>query len=142
MPPTDDINWQPIGEMPLIAGMNDGSLEDTREHLATLTEARPRPHMLDDATLDRSERVHREQAQFVAIYAQQIGRWRVEEPSAVQLHELNRMEGQNRRLGAITDHVLALVGELRKGSIDQVMRLSDAELGLQALLRGSSHRRR
>ena len=139
---TDEIHWQPIDKMPLIAGMIDGSLEDTREHLATLTEARPRPHVLDDATLDRSERVHREQAQFVAIYAQQIGRWRGAGPSAVQMHELNRMEEQNRHLGAVTEEVLALVIELRQGSIDRVMGLSDAELGLQALLRGPSDRRR
>lgn len=70
MPQTDEIHWQPIGKMPLIAGMIDGSLQDTRKHLATLTETRPRPHVLDDATLDRSEWVHQEQAQFVAICAQ------------------------------------------------------------------------
>ena len=39
----------------------------------------------------------------------------------------------------MTEDVLALADELRKGSIDRIMGMSDLELGLQALLgRGSS----
>ena len=134
MPDSDDINWQPIGQMPLIAGMIEEGLADTREHLATLTEARPRPHVMDDAMLDRSDRVHREQAEFVAIYAEQIRRWQGEALSAAQKRELTRMEEQNQQLGSVTRQVLILVAELREGSIDQLMKMSDTELGLRALL--------
>lgn len=84
----DEATWQPISAMPLIGGMIAGALEDTREHLATLAEARSRPHMLDDEALDRSGRVHGEQLEFVAIYEQQIGRWRAGVPSAAQVREL------------------------------------------------------
>ena len=56
----DPVNWQLIQEMPLIASMIDGALEDTREHMKTLTQARTQPHVLDNATLDRTERVHGE----------------------------------------------------------------------------------
>ena len=134
MPHDEPVNWQPISMMPLIASMIDGALEDTREHLETLTEARSRPHMLDNATIDRSERVHGEQLEFVAIYAQQISRWRAEKPSQDQTRELDRMEAQNGHLRAVTENVLALAGELRKGTIERVMGMSDVELGLQALL--------
>jgi hypothetical protein len=81
MPANDQVNWQPISQMPLIASMIDTSLDDTREHLATLNEAKARPHVLDDATIDRVEEVHTEQMEFVAIYTQQINRWRGEKPS-------------------------------------------------------------
>src|SRR5271167_4926843 len=53
MPKATRVNWQPISRMPLIAGMIKGSLDDTREHLGTLTKARDRPHVLDDTTIDR-----------------------------------------------------------------------------------------
>ena len=99
MPHEDPVNWQPIREMPLIARMIDGALDDTREHLKTLAEARLRPHVLDDATIDRVEQVHTEQLQFVDIYAQQISRWRTEKPSADQTRELDRMEAQNGSYG-------------------------------------------
>lgn len=134
MPHSDPVNWQPISKMPLIASMIDGALDETRAHIKSLTEARKRPHVLDDATVDRIDKVHAEQLEFVDIYAQQIGRWRTERPSADQTRELDRMEEQNRHLRAVTADVLALARELRKGAIERVLGMSDIELGLQALL--------
>ena len=142
MPHEDPVNWQPIRAMPLIARMIDDALDDTREHLGTLAEARLRPHVLDDATIDRVERVHAEQMEFVGIYAQQISRWRTETPSADQARELDRMEAQNGQLRAVTADVLALATELRKGTVERVMGMSDLELGLQALLRNQGPGRR
>ncbi len=138
----DPVNWQPLSQIPLIASMIDTALDDTREHIATLTEARGRPHVLDDATVDRIEQVHTEQMEFVDIYAQQISRWRTERPFADQTRELDRMEAQNGRLRAMTADVLDLARKLRHGTIERVQRMSDVELGLQALLghRPSSHR--
>ena len=39
MPDADPVNWQPISQMPLIASMIDGALNDTRDHLGTLNKA-------------------------------------------------------------------------------------------------------
>jgi hypothetical protein len=142
MPKTDQVNWQPINQMPLIASMITASLNDTREHLVTLTKAKDRPHVLDDATIDRVERVHTEQMQYINIYTQQIVRWRTTKPSAVQAKELDRMEKQNQQLRDVTTDVLALAGELRKGTIERVLGMSDLELGLQTLLRTQSPERR
>jgi hypothetical protein len=128
------VQWQPISQMPLIARMIDDSLDDTRDHLTTLSKARTQPHVLDDATIDRVEQVHTEQMDFVDIYAQQIERWRTDKPSAAQVRELDRMEKQNQQLRRVTADVLALAAELRKGTINRIMEMSDLELGLQALL--------
>lgn len=133
MPKTNQANWQPISQMPLIASMITASLNDTREHLGTLSKAKDRPHVLDDATINRVEQVHTEQMDYVEIYAQQIGRWRNERPSAAQARELDRMDNQNRQLRDITADVLALAGELRNGTIERVLGMSDIELGLRYL---------
>ena len=142
MPHKDPVNWQPISEMPLIASMIDGALEDTREHMETLTEARTRPHVLDDATIDRTERVHAEQMEFVDIYTQQISRWRTQRPSAGQTRELDRIETQNEKLRTVTANVLALAKELRKSTIERVLGMSDIKLGLHALLTNRQQGRR
>lgn len=134
MPHSEPVNWQPISQMPLIAGMIAGALADTRDQFETLSQARARPHVLDDATIDRVERVYGEQLEFIDIYIQQIRRWRSENPSADQTRELDRVEEQNRRLQAATADILELARELRKGTIDRIMGMSDLELGLQALL--------
>ena len=142
MPKTEQVNWQPINQMPLIASMITASLNDTRERLGTLTKAKDRPHVLDDATIDRVEQVHTEQMQYINIYTQQIARWRTAQPSAVQAKELDRMEKQNQQLRDVTADVLALAGELRKGTIERILGMSDLELGLQTLLRTQSPERR
>jgi len=134
MPNANPVNWQPISQMKLIASMIDDALGDTREHLQTLTKARAQPHVLDDATIDRVERVHTEQMEFVDIYTQQIARWRTEKPSLAQTRELDRMQEQNQQLRVVTADVLALASELRKGTIDRVLAMTDLELGIQALL--------
>jgi hypothetical protein len=138
MPHADPVSWQPISAIPLIASMIDSALDDTREHIATLAQARTCPHVLDDATIDRVEQVHAEQLELVNIYAQQLRRWRTERPTPDQARGLDRMEEQNRQLRAVTADVLALARELRPGTIDRIMEVSDLELGLQALL--GSHR--
>jgi hypothetical protein len=97
MPNANQMHWQPISQMPLISSMIDTALNDTREHLGTLSKAKDRPHVLDDATLDRVEQVHAEQMDYVEIYTQQISRWRNEKPSAAQSRELDRMDEQNQR---------------------------------------------
>src|SRR5271157_4342423 len=97
MPHSDPVNWQPISEMPLIASMIDDALDDTRIHLETLTQARTRPHVLDDATIDRSKQVHTEQLEFVDIYAQQISRWRA--PNGRQPVESANWTGWRRKTG-------------------------------------------
>ncbi len=134
MPNANPVNWQPISQIKLIAGMIDDALGDTSEHLQTLTRARARPHILDDATIDRVERVHTEQMEFVDIYTQQIARWRTEKPSPAQTRELDRMQERNQQLRVVTADVLALASELRKATIDRVVAMTNLVLGLQALL--------
>src|ERR1035438_4738401 len=108
MPSSEPVNWQPISQIPLVAGLIDGALSDTRDHIQTLAKARAQPHVLDDATIDRIERFHSEQLEFVYIYAEQIRSWRAEDPSAAQTLELDRLEKQNRHLRQVTMDVLAL----------------------------------
>jgi len=130
----EPVNWQPISQMPLIASMISTSLVETREHLGTLTKAKDRPHVLDDATIDRVEQVHAEQMEFVTIYTQQISRWRAEKTSPARISELDRMDTQNQQLREVTKAVLDLADDLRQGTIDRVLAMSDFELGLQTLL--------
>jgi hypothetical protein len=142
MPKANQVNWQPISQMPLISSMIDTSLNDTREHLDTLSKAKDRPHVLDDATIDRVEQVHTEQMEFVDVYTQQIDRWRTEKPSASQVRELDRMKAQNQQLRGVTADVLILASKLRKGTIERVLGMSDLELGIRAVLPNRSSGRR
>ena len=133
-------HWQPLTALPLIASVIDGELADGEEHYATLLTVRDRPHVLDDATVERSIKLHTEQQDFLGVFAEQLARWRNERPSDAQRRELDRLEGQLGRLRAVLGDILALAEELQQGTIERVLAKSDLELGLEALLRMTNGR--
>lgn len=59
MPPSEQPNWQPLSQLPLIASLIDGGVAEATAQRQILTEARAQPHLLDDATLDRVDQVCR-----------------------------------------------------------------------------------
>ena len=128
-------NWQPLTALSLIASLIDGELADGQEHHATLLSVRDRPYVLDDATVERTIKLHAEQRDFLGVFAEQLARWRNEHPSDAQRRELDRLEGQLERLRKVLSDILALAEELQQGTIERVLAKSDLELGIAALLR-------
>ena len=139
---TDDPapNWQPLAALPLIASLIDGELADGQEHHASLLSVRDRPYVLDDATVERSLKLHTEQRDFLWVFVEQLARWRHEQPTDAQCRELDRLEGQLERLRAVLTDILELAEELKQGTIERVLAKSDLELGIEALLRMTNRR--
>ncbi len=133
-------HWQPLTALPLIASLIDGELADGQEHHATLLAVRDRPHVLDDATVERSIKLHTEQRDFLGVFAEQLARWRYERPTDAQCRELDRLEGQLERLRVVLNAILELAEELQQGTIERVLAKSDLELGIEALLRMTNGR--
>jgi signal transduction histidine kinase len=133
-------NWQPLTALPLIASLIDGELADGREHHASLLAVRDRPYVLDDATVERSLKLHAEQRDFLGVFAEQLARWRNEQPTDAQRRELDRLEGQLERLRKVLNAILELAEELKQGTIERVLAKNDLELGLEALLRMTNGR--
>ena len=133
-------HWQPLAALPLIASLIDGELADGQEHHATLLSVRDQPYVLDDATVERSIKLHTEQRDFLGVFAEQLARWRHEQPTDAQRRELDRLDGQIERLRAVLEDILKLAEELKQGTIERVLAKSDLELGLEALRRGTKRR--
>jgi transposase-like protein len=133
----EPVTWQPLSALPLVSHLIDSALTDSAEHIETLTKVSTKPHVFDDAIVDRIERVHREQLHFVELYAEQLRRWRTENPSVAQRQQFDRLETHNSRLRQLTAQILVLAVELRKGTLDRIMEKSDLDLGLEALARYS-----
>lgn len=133
-------HWQPLAALPLIASLIDGELADGQEHHAALLSVRDRPYVLDDATVERSIKLHTEQRDFLGVFAEQLARWRHEQPTDAQRRELDRLDGQIERLRAVLEDILKLAEELKQGTIERVLAKSDLELGLEALRRGTKRR--
>jgi hypothetical protein len=126
--------WQPISQLPLIASIIDGMLADDHTTYATLLEARPKPHVLDDATIARTTRVFAEQQDDLRLYEEQLARWKRLDLTPGQRREVERLTGQLARVREVVVAILALADELGRGTIDRLLAMDAAELGLATLL--------
>ncbi len=127
--------FQPISQLPLIAHVIDGMLESAAETGQALEEARPKPYVLDDATVNRVLQVYTTQQNDLWLYEEQLRRWRALTLTSMQRQEVERLVSQLGRLRQVIASNLALANELKGGTIEQVLGKSDAELGLEFLLR-------
>jgi len=127
--------WQPIDQLPTIADAIDGMLESAEEQYPLLEQARPRPSMLDDATVGRVIEVYTAQRDDLWLYEEQLRRWRAGTLTTTQRRDVERLTGQLGRLRAVIDTILALMDELKGGTIEKMMAKSDLEVGLEMLLR-------
>ena len=107
----------------------------TAEHYETLLEARPKPHVLDDATIVRTKRVNGEGLEWCGVYDRQLLRWRGQRLTDAQRREIARLEGVQRELRLVLTRILELADELGRGTIERQLAKSDLELGLECLLR-------
>ena len=128
-------NWQPITHLPLIAAVIDGMLESAEEQAQTLQQARLKPHVLDDYTVGRVITVFTTQQDDLWLFEEQLWRWEAQELTGVHRCEVGRLTSQLGQLRQVIAAILALADELKSGTIEQGLAKSDAQLGLEALLR-------
>jgi hypothetical protein len=117
----------------MIASLIDGMLEDAKEHYATLLQAKDKPHVLDDATIERVERMHTERIEYLDLFAGQLARWRKQSPTSIQALEIARLTQALGALTQINTDTLNLAAKLKEGTIDKILAKDDIELGLELL---------
>lgn len=131
--PNQTPNWQPISALPLIAQMIDGNLTDVEEQFQNLQPARSRPHVLDDATVERIIKVYTEQKDFLWVYDKQLARWKAESLTPTQRREVERLEAKLGKLRTVLDAILDLADQLKERTIERVLGKSDIEVALDVL---------
>src|SRR5947209_3305130 len=128
-------DWHPIAMLTTIARHIDGMVEADQEQLATLGEARAKPYVLDDDTVNRVKRAFTTQREDFWLFEEQLRRWQALKLTSQQRTEITRLQDQMAHLRQINSDVLALAEELSKGTIEKQLAKSDFELGLEMLLR-------
>jgi hypothetical protein len=99
-----------------------------------LLKARPKPYVLDDATIARTTRVFRESLEWCGVYDEQLRRWRSGRLTPAQRRDVARVENANREARAVLTAILDLADELSAGTIERQLSKSDEQLGLEYLL--------
>ncbi len=133
-------NWQPLSNLPLIASLIDGQWEETQGQLKTLLDVRHKPHVLDNATVERVCKVYTEQAEFIWVFEAQLTKWQQEEClTSSQEAKIKRLQDRVRQWKQDLKSILDLAEELKHGTIEKVLAKDDLALGIQALLAMESH---
>jgi hypothetical protein len=109
----------------------DGQLEAAEDQHRLLLQARP--GSLDDATVERLVRVFTEEVDLLAVYQEQLDRWRTEQLTVAQRREVERLGGQVAHNRDVAAAILALAEDLMATTIDAILAKSDLELGLEVL---------
>jgi hypothetical protein len=128
--------WRPISFLPSLAQHIDGILEVDEEQYTNLSQAKDKPHVLDDYTVNHIIEVFTAAKQDLPLFDEQLRRWGAEQKiTNAQCQEIIRLKGKMQKLHEVVNQVLQLTNELAKGTIEKVMAKSDEELGLEYLAR-------
>ena len=132
--PTTGRYDHPVAHWALFAELLEGHVEDAQSLYASLESARARPHVLDDATLDRVEQQYAVmERETITGYEWQFAEWERAVLTPAERTGLERMRQLLRDYELRSARVLAVVAELRTGTIDRVLAKSDLELGIEAI---------
>ncbi|MEM7798704.1 MAG: hypothetical protein AAF633_05915 [Chloroflexota bacterium] len=125
---------RPITFLPALTEAIIGSLAQTAEQYDTFAEARHKPHVLDDAIVDRAVRLYEEQLTSIPLHERQLNWWLEDQISEAQQYQVKDLRAKLPQLKDKTEALLALLAELKQGTIDRILEMSDEELALKVLM--------
>jgi hypothetical protein len=119
--PGREQNWYPVSQLSWFTGHIREGIAVTGRQLELLQPARARPCVLDDATVARIIRVHRDQAADLTLFQNQAGRWKADPGlTTAQRDAAAGFEAAIGQLRQLNSEVLAVAEELSHGTIETV----------------------
>ncbi len=128
------FNWQPVSFIPEVTKMIDGMLDSAKENLVNLTQAKDKPHVMDDYTVGRIFEVYQAQKNDFWMYDEQLSRWQKTKLTDKQQIEVKRLQNQMVELKRVVGKNLEIGKYLKDNTIEKVMAKDDVELALEVLL--------
>jgi hypothetical protein len=120
---------RPITFLPALSEVIIGSSAQTEEQYQLFSEARSKPHVLDDATIDQAVQAYEEQLTYLPLHEKQLKWWLADDLSQAQRYQVEDLLTKLPLLREKTEALLTLLTELRRGTINRIMEMNDEELG-------------
>ncbi len=124
----------PISKLPLFTSMIHDGLAHTEEQYETFLKAKAKPHVLDDAIVNRAERLYKAQREDVKLYERQLTWWQEETLTDSQRKQVEGLLAKLPQIKERSGAILELLAEIQKGTIDRIMEKDDLTLGLEFLM--------
>lgn len=132
---TKEAHFYGLNMLPLYVEMSEGQLEASQEQLKNLRMAKSKPHILDEATVNRVIKLHRSQNADNWVFFEQCKKWRNDNPSEEQLRLIAQIEKSAAQLEMVNLEILALAESFKGKTIESIMGKDDFELGFDWLLK-------
>jgi hypothetical protein len=126
-------NFQPITKALAILEITRGMLDSSRDQLETMQQVKDRPHILDDAIINRSLNLYTAQNEDSDIFLQQCAIWRKQELNEVQSYQIQEIEKCTKSLIDTNNQILFIINACKDSTIDKILEKSDMELALDML---------
>lgn len=135
-----EAHWYGLNMLPLYFEMSEGQLNSSCEQLENLQKIPSKLHILDNATLDRIIKLHSSQNADNWVFFEQCKKWRDENPNEEELKLIAQVEKSAYELEQVNQEILKLANSFKGVTIDSLLTISDAELGLEFLLKINNER--
>ena len=120
-----DISFFPMFEQAL-----HGDFEACEEQYQNLIQAKDKPYLLDDETVQRLIKVHEEKKEYISFYGPQFKRWREQPISNQQSQRLKKLEDKLPKLKELNEKVLELAYHISEFTIDKIVDMDPLQLAL------------
>ena len=130
---TPTPNWQPLSRLPLFTTMIDEAVVEAQAMLGNVQTGVQTPHVLDDHTVDRILNLYTETLEFIALYQAQLKCWQGEATDPETQAEIERLLACLPELETTARAIIKGAQQIRTGTIDRIMEMDDAALGLAGL---------
>jgi len=130
---TQTIHWLPLSKLPLFTTLVDGMFQDTKDMYPLLLQAKDKPWVMDDATIERTIRLYTERLEMLPTHTEQITRWRKERLTPQQKHALDRLEKATVETQKLVQRILDMATAMQAYTIDKILAKDPGELALDVL---------
>ena len=119
--------------LPVFTDMVDGMLAASIEQLSNMRLAVDKPHVLDDATLNRVIEQYDVQLKDHWLFEEQFARWKMDNLSVEEDKEISRLTEQSSKLKDTNEEILRIAHSVEHATIDKIVDMDEAELAIAVL---------
>jgi hypothetical protein len=131
---TKNLTFHALGMIPTYLEITAAQLHESLEQLKHLEPCKNKPYILDDEIVDRIIKLYSEKSELVAAGLQQCKFWRDQNPTSIQLADIEKIEKFSKRLQKTSEQILFLARHYKDHTINRILEKDDVELALDYLL--------
>lgn len=125
MPIQTKPNWQPLSLLPLVALTIDEAVQNSEEQHEAFSEAKDKPHVLDNETISRAAQLYKAQLEDMRLYEEQLKRWQMQPLTGDQRGEVDRLLDQLPRIKQLSATILEMLDEMQENTTNRGLDKSD-----------------